>query len=896
MFLLLHRFLSVKNVSLFLLFSLILLSCRTLPVNPYNVNNADISILLTSSSGIKNESLIIDTLGRNVEIKVVCKMPEFIDSVRVQLLETNKTIAEDTVVNIASTGDKDTLTFTFSIKTSGDKSISVIGYRSDKTMVSRDAMIKVFESPEQNTKPVIIIEPVNQSVLVGSSAVFSLSVTGTNLKYQWQKNSVDIIGATLSSYTVTPATSADDGAQYRCIVTNDGGADTSALVTLTVKYSVTYNGNGNTGGTVPIDEMTYVKGASAKVPAGTPIKTGYTCIGWNVAADGSGAKNYAAGDTMLIGMSSITLYAKWSATSYFITYDKNSTSASGTMGMLAIASGTTARLTANAFTNSGFSFVGWATTSTGTVTYADGADLTMGISDVTLYAVWSALPKYTVTYNGNGNTDGAVPAGDGYLENATVTVADNSGALAKTGYSFNGWNTKADGSGTAYDAAATFKIGTAAVILYAQWTVVTYKITYYNMDNVTNPNPSNYTIVQTPVSLINPEKNQYTFGGWYDNSSLSGSKVTDIAAGTTGNLNLYAKWSINTYTVTYNGNSNTSGTAPLMKVYEYGADAIIQDNTSSLARTGYTFSGWNSSADGTGTDFIIGNKITITKDTVFYAKWTALPKYTVTYMSNGALTGTVPDMYQYLENDIVTVSANTGSLARRGYELAAWNTKADGSGTDYALGTGTFVMSAVNQTLYARWEIRDQSGFVYHEVKIGNQVWMVENLRAAKYNDSTNILAWSVTNDTLGRFYPGDAVYGAYYNGNAVRSGKLAPAGWKVPSTDDWDTLIATVSNSAISLAANLYWNSTTEMFTVGFNLAQNNSSGFTAIPSGVYSGNATPDFDNSRAAFWTTRFANEEGYLMGRYYYIADDYSGVQYDYKSVSGGGLSVRCLRDY
>lgn len=74
-----------------------------------------------------------------------------------------------------------------------------------------------------------------------------------------------------------------------------------------------------------------------------------------------------------------------------------------------------------------------------------------------------------VTYNGNGNSSGTVPVDTtGYAQNATVTVLGNSGALAKNGYVFNGWNTAADGSGTSYQPGATFVMA-ASSTLYAQW-------------------------------------------------------------------------------------------------------------------------------------------------------------------------------------------------------------------------------------------------------------------------------------------------------------------------------------------------------------------------------------------------------------------------------------------
>lgn len=83
----------------------------------------------------------------------------------------------------------------------------------------------------------------------------------------------------------------------------------------------------------------------------------------------------------------------------------------------------------------------------------------------------SLAAAYTVTYNGNGATSGTAPTdSNGYAQGATVTVLGNTGNLTRTGYTFAGWNTAAEGSGTSYTAGATFAMGTANVILYARWT------------------------------------------------------------------------------------------------------------------------------------------------------------------------------------------------------------------------------------------------------------------------------------------------------------------------------------------------------------------------------------------------------------------------------------------
>jgi len=85
------------------------------------------------------------------------------------------------------------------------------------------------------TAPAISAQPANQSVVVGQTATFSVTATGTApLAYQWQKNNANITGATSASYTTPVAVSGDNGATFRVVVTNSAGSATSSVATLTV--------------------------------------------------------------------------------------------------------------------------------------------------------------------------------------------------------------------------------------------------------------------------------------------------------------------------------------------------------------------------------------------------------------------------------------------------------------------------------------------------------------------------------------------------------------------------------------------------------------------------------------------------------------------------------------
>lgn len=122
-------------------------------------------------------------------------------------------------------------------------------------------------------------------------------------------------------------------------------------------------------------------------------------------------------------------------------------------------------------TRTGYSFLDWNTAANGSgTTYLPDDTFTI-TNNTTLYARWLAVGSYTLTYNGNGNTSGTVPT-DGsspYNGGSTVTVLGNPGSLARDSFTFNGWNTAADGSGTSYSPNDTFTIG-ANTTLYARWT------------------------------------------------------------------------------------------------------------------------------------------------------------------------------------------------------------------------------------------------------------------------------------------------------------------------------------------------------------------------------------------------------------------------------------------
>ena len=161
----------------------------------------------------------------------------------------------------------------------------------------------------------------------------------------------------------------------------------------------------------------------------------------------------------------------------------------------------------------------------------------------------------------------------------------------------------------------------------------------------------------------------------------------------------------NTYTVTYNGNENTGGTAPQDSNTPYAQGAAVTVlGAGNLIKTDHDFVGWNTQAGGNGTSYAEGDSFNITANTTLHAQWEPISTGTfkVTYNRNEATEGTVPvDNNLYDTGDTVTLLGNTGNLRRPPYVFSGWNTRADGTGDRYNV---TYTMGTDNVIFYAQWD------------------------------------------------------------------------------------------------------------------------------------------------------------------------------------------------
>jgi uncharacterized repeat protein (TIGR02543 family) len=475
-------------------------------------------------------------------------------------------------------------------------------------------------------------------------------------------------------------------------------------------YSVAYAANGGNGG-LPADTNSYLTGATVTVQGnGTLSMAGYSFTCWNTQADGNGT-DHAPGATFAMGSSNVVLYAKWTALpTYTVTYNANGGSGGLPSDTNSYLAGATVTVLGNGtLTKTWCTFAGWNTQANGNGTdVAPGATFAMGASNVTLYAKWTLLPTYTVTYNANGGSGGLPSDTNSYLSGATVTALGN-GTLTKAGYSFAGWNTQADGNGTDVAPRATFAMGASNVTLYAKWTALPTYTVAYNANGGSGglPADSNSYLTGAAVTVLgngtltNPG---YLFANWNTQPDGSGTSLAPAATFAMGssNVTLYSMWTaLPTYTLTYNANGGSGGLPADNNSYLAGTTVTVLGN-GTLTNPGNAFAGWNTQPDGSGTSLAPTATFTIgSANVTLYAVWTAIPTYSVTYNANGGSGGLPTDSNSYLTGATVRV-LGSGTLTNPGNTFVSWSTQPGGSGTALTP-AATFAMGSTNVTIYAVW-------------------------------------------------------------------------------------------------------------------------------------------------------------------------------------------------
>jgi len=421
---------------------------------------------------------------------------------------------------------------------------------------------------------------------------------------------------------------------------------------------ITFNPNG--GSNVGNQSI----GFSQKGTAVIPTKTEHTFAGWFKEKELINQWDFNT-DTVI---RNITLYAKWDINTYTVSFQSN--------GGTAVADQTIAYdgavVPPTNPSKAEHTFAGWYTNSGLTTPWNFGTNKVKG--NMTLYAKWTAH-TYTVNFQSNGGT--AVAAQTKAYDGKVASPANPS----KLGYTFAGWYTN-PGLTTAWNFDADLVKGD--MTLYAKWTANTYTIIFQT-------NGGSAVAAQT-IAYDNkvarpttPSKAEHTFEGWYANSGLTTpwNFDTDLVKGA---MRLYAKWTVNTYTVSFNSNGGSTVAA---RTIAYDDKVVPPTNPS---KAGHTFAGWYANSGLTAAwNF---DTSVVKGDMTLYAKWTA-NTYTVSFQSNG---GSAVAAQTIAYNDKVVLPANP---SKAGHTFAGWHTNS-GLTTVWNFGTG---LVKGDMTLYAKWTV-----------------------------------------------------------------------------------------------------------------------------------------------------------------------------------------------
>lgn len=381
---------------------------------------------------------------------------------------------------------------------------------------------------------------------------------------------------------------------------------------------------------------------------------------------------------------------------YTINFDANG--GSGTMEPQKAGAGQTVTLTKNAFTKGDSAFTGWNTEADGSGTkYNDEAevkDLTEREDSITLYAQWSRT--YTIKFDTNGGKGTMDPVVADSAE--AVTLPEHT--FTRQNYTFTGWNTKADGTGTAYADKATVTdiapAGSKEVTLYAQWEsnlcTITFDATGGTVSEETRKAEKNAVVGELPTAI----RKSYKFLGWFT-AAEGGTRITkETNVGDAAEVTYYAHWEGQEYIIYYNGNGGR-GTMAASKT-RCGVEFTLSKNQ--FVKDDKKFYGWNTAADGTG-DFYgpeakVKDLVTIKNGTIIlYAQWKDKNDITVYFDGNG---GTVTTKQKN-----VKVGAAYGVLptaTRSGYRFAGW---LEGPEATELIKDSTIVSIKDDHTLYAKW-------------------------------------------------------------------------------------------------------------------------------------------------------------------------------------------------
>lgn len=377
------------------------------------------------------------------------------------------------------------------------------------------------------------------------------------------------------------------------------------------------------------------------------LYSGYVFTGWNSKKDGSGI-SYMPEDTLILPKKTVHLYAQWQKIpKYKLIYDANNPSGLRRIdGQTPCETGTTIRIDGNDFSyengKKSFHFVGWNTRPDGSGEIYNPGDFKEINSDGILYAIWEEDPqnaedlqKYGVYYHANNGTSAySVDSGVPYEKGTSARLAGN--PFAYSGYTFVGWNTKADRTGKMYKPGEETMVGEKDLHYYAIWEKNVTNTVIYSSNQ---EEEEQTTDAQTPVTsgaTIKIDGNPFNkkdsgFTGW--NTKADGSGTTyqpgdDMEV--KENTVLYAQWTstVEKYKLIYHSNypddrENPEDVKTDKETPCYAGTRIKIDETC-FTCPGYQFKGWTKKAENEEIDYLPKDRYQMPEGNVdLFALWEA---------------------------------------------------------------------------------------------------------------------------------------------------------------------------------------------------------------------------------------------------------------------------------
>ncbi len=556
----------------------------------------------------------VDAITENTEVTVTYTLDKH--NVTVHYVYENGTKAAD---------DK-TLTVEYG-KTYSIESPKITGYTADQAIVSGkmgtgDITVTVKYTVNSHKLTIIYKYSENEHPETKQEYTFKYGE-----KYNYSVPTVE--GFTASQSTV-------DGTM--------GDGDVTVTVTYTIiTFTVTFK---DWDGSL-LKEESVKWNANATAPA-DPSRDGYTFKGWDKAFSNIKANTEVT--------------ALYDINTYTLSFDANGGSA-----VSDIKQAYATAVTAPSTTRTGYTFVKW--------TGDDGSEVPsiMPARNINFTASWTAN-KYTIAFDANNGTGTTASVNATYDADAVLTA----NGFTRTGFSFAGWNTAKDGSGTAYADKATVRNlaseNGAKATLYAQWTANSYTVTYRVDGNETAK--QTYKYGETIKAIADPVKTGYTFMGW---------KETLPAAMPANDVTVTGTFTVNSYKLTF----MSDGKVYDEKTYDFGADVTAP---AAPTKTGYTFAGWDKEIPAA----------MPAENTVITAKWN-VNKYTVTFDTDGGTD--IPAITQDYGTD-VTAPVNP---TKTGYTFAGWTPEVPST------------IPAENITVKAQWSINSYTLTVKYVYEDGTE-------------------------------------------------------------------------------------------------------------------------------------------------------------------------------